>query len=129
MFSQLPNGMTAMEVTAKTTAIIGAATYSGLYTCGGVKSSLKRNFTPSAAGCNSPNGPTRVGPQRFCMCPTTLRSSQTVYATAVSSTPRTIADLITDARINSQIGNATPCFLSCSGKPRQESSLPQLPQV
>src|SRR5579864_3736070 len=103
---QLPNGITAIEVIAKITAIIGAAMYRGLYTCGGVRSSLNKNLMPSAAGCNSPNGPTRVGPQRFCMRPTTLRSSQTVYATAVSSTNSRIADLIVDARMKSQIGNA-----------------------
>ena len=39
---------------------------------------------PSASGCSRPNGPTREGPQRFCMRPSTLRSSSTVYATAVS---------------------------------------------
>ena len=75
---QLPTGITAIEVRAHMTAIIGAAIYSGLYTCGGVRSSLNRNFTPSASGCSKPNGPTRVGPHRFCMWPTTLRSSQTV---------------------------------------------------
>src|ERR1700735_4146629 len=96
------------------TAISGAARNSGLYTCGGVKSSLNRNFRPSAAGCSRPKGPTREGPQRFCMWPTTLRSSQTVYSTAVSSRTRTIADLITDARMKIQIGNATPGFLSGS---------------
>ena len=48
------------------------------------------------------------------MWPTTLRSSQTVYATAVSSTTSAIADLITDARMKTQMGNATPCFLSGS---------------
>jgi hypothetical protein len=30
----------------------------------------------------------------------------------VSSTTRTIADLITDASMNTQIGNGTPSFLS-----------------
>src|SRR5579864_5453701 len=98
--------MTEIEVSAKTTAISGAAMYSGLYTCGGVRSSFRRNLMPSAAGCNSPNGPTRLGPQRFCMWPTTLRSSHTVYATAVSKTTSTTADLITDARMKSQMGNA-----------------------
>src|SRR5260370_24088453 len=92
-------GITAIEVRAKITAINGAAIYSGLYTCGGVRSSLKRNLMPSAAGCSSPNGPTRVGPQRFCMCPTTFRSNHTVYATAVSSTNRVSADLITETRM------------------------------
>src|SRR4030081_1284343 len=54
---------------------------------------------PSAAGCSNPNGPTRVGPQRFCMCPTTFRSNQTVYATAVSRTKSVSADLITETRM------------------------------
>ena len=53
------------------------------------------NFSPSASGCSSPNGPTRCGPQRFCMWPTSLRSSQVVYATAVSSTTSAITILIT----------------------------------
>jgi hypothetical protein len=42
-----------------------------------------------------------VGPQRFWMCPTTLRSSHTVYATAVSSTPSAITILTMETRINS----------------------------
>ena len=58
---QLPIGITAIEVSAKITAMIGAAIYSGLYTCGGVRSSLKRNLTPSASGCSSPNGPDTRG--------------------------------------------------------------------
>ena len=62
---QLPTGISEIDVSAKINAIIGAAMYSGLYTCGGNRSSLKMNFTPSASGCSRPNGPTRVGPQRF----------------------------------------------------------------
>ena len=39
------------------------------------------------------------------MWPTTLRSSQTVYATAVSSTTRTITDLITDTSMKTPTDN------------------------
>src|SRR5579871_1256985 len=97
--TQLPKGTTAIEVSAKINASIGAAMYNGLYTCGGVRSSLKINFKPSASGCSKPNGPTRVGPQRFWMWPTTFRSSQTVYATPVSRTPMVITILTTETRM------------------------------
>ena len=60
--NRIPKGITAIEVSAKITAIIGAAIYSGLYTYGGVRSSFNRNLAPSASGCSNPNGPTRVGP-------------------------------------------------------------------
>ena len=73
-----PMGMTAMEVSAVTSAITGANKYKGLLAKGGVTSSLKMNFKPSANGCQTPNGPTRDGPQRFCMWPTTLRSNSVV---------------------------------------------------
>jgi hypothetical protein len=52
---------------------------------------------PSAMGCSNPNGPTREGPQRFCMWPTTFRSNHTVYATAVSNTKITSTIFTTDA--------------------------------
>ena len=42
MVIELPNGITAIDSDERnTTAIIGAAMYSGLYTYGGVRSSLK----------------------------------------------------------------------------------------
>ncbi len=71
-------GMTAMEVSAVTRAMMGASKYKGLLAKGGVTSSLKINFNPSASGCQMPKGPTRDGPQRFCMWATTLRSSRVV---------------------------------------------------
>src|ERR1700751_5820599 len=98
--SAVPKGTTAIDVKAQITAIIGAAMKSGLYTWGGVRSSFRRNLMPSANGCSNPNGPTRGGPQRFCMGPTTFRWSQTVYATAVSNTNSTRTVLITEAAMN-----------------------------
>ena len=61
-----------------TAGIIGASTYQKRFTLSGMMSSLRMNFTPSAIGCNRPNGPTRVGPQRFWMRPISLRSSHTM---------------------------------------------------
>src|SRR6266446_5884946 len=58
------------------------------------------NLTPSASGCKSPKGPTRVGPQRFWIRADTLRSSQTLYATAVSRTKTTATDLISEMMTN-----------------------------
>src|SRR5712671_3523494 len=91
---EFPNGITEIAVIANTTAMIGEAIYNVLYTYGCVRSSLKMNLTPSASGCNRPKGPTFVGPQRFWIRADTLRSSQTLYATAVSRTKITAADLM-----------------------------------
>ena len=71
-----PIGTTAIAVSATVNERIGARRYKGLFANGGVMSSLKINFKPSASGCQMPNGPTRDGPQRFCMCATTLRSAK-----------------------------------------------------
>ena len=78
MLMVLPNGMMEIETSASTTDKNGARIKRDLCTCGGVRSSFRMNLMPSASGCKSPNGPTRVGPHRFCMRPTTLRSSHTV---------------------------------------------------
>ena len=88
-----------MAVSAMVNDRIGASRYKGLFTKGGVMSSLKINFKPSASGCQMPNGPTREGPQRFCMCATTLRSANVVYATPVSRTNTAITILISDTRM------------------------------
>src|ERR1035437_6043309 len=66
-------------------------------------SSLRKDFAPSTNGCKRPNGPTRQGPQRFWMRPTSLRSSSTVYATPNSITTVTTATLSTLHRMNHKI--------------------------
>src|SRR3954470_7047027 len=63
------------------------------------------NLIPSANGCNRPNGPTLVGPQRFWIRADTFRSSHTLYATAVSSTKTTAADLTTEMMAKVRIFN------------------------
>lgn len=42
-----------------------------------------KSFTPSATGCNSPYGPTMLGPFRSCMYPSTFRSNRVKKATAI----------------------------------------------
>ena len=42
----------------------------------GWMSSLNASFNPSARDCSNPKGPTRLGPGRCCMRPTTRRSIQ-----------------------------------------------------
>src|SRR6185503_341020 len=52
----------------------------------GTMSSLRMNFSRSANGCSIPPGPTRFGPSRPWMSPSTRRSANTVYATIRSTT-------------------------------------------
>ena len=78
MLTQLPKGITAIEVSAKISAIMGASDIQRLVDVRRRQVFLEDKLQPSASGCSRPNGPTRVGPQRFWMWPTTLRSSQTV---------------------------------------------------
>ena len=56
-------------------------------------SSLKASFIPSASDCSVPHGPTRLGPMRFCIRPTTLRSktiANRVMTTRNANTPSTL---------------------------------------
>src|SRR5690349_18027233 len=69
-----PNGMTENARNAGTADRIGARKYTGLSASTGMISSLNASLTPSASDCSVPHGPTRLGPMRFCMRPTTLRS-------------------------------------------------------
>jgi hypothetical protein len=56
------SGTTANERSAVATMIPGARMKTGLSAKDGIQSSLKKSLSESAAGCNSPNGPTRFGP-------------------------------------------------------------------
>src|SRR5258708_17349638 len=83
---QRPIGITAQERNAAATAIVGAITYRTLSVFAGMKLSLKASFTPSAASCRSPYGPTRLGPGRRWIRPSATRSNHTAYAAAVHTT-------------------------------------------
>lgn len=54
-------------VVAKRRASIGVAMNRNGEDVDGRIGSLMNNFTPSATGCNRPNGPTTLGPLRACM--------------------------------------------------------------
>ena len=75
---QRPIGITAHDRKAAATAMVGATTYMTLSVLAGTKLSLKASFTPSAASCIRPNGPTRFGPGRLWMRPSATRSNHTV---------------------------------------------------
>ena len=51
----------------------------------GITSSLTRSFTTSAIGCSRPHGPTRLGPMRNWMKPSTLRSMRIIAVTSGST--------------------------------------------
>src|SRR3981081_2551435 len=75
---QRPIGMTVHERKAAATAMVGAMTYMILSVFAGMKLSLNASFTPSAASCIRPYGPTRLGPGRLWIRPSATRSNQTV---------------------------------------------------
>ena len=57
-------------------------------------SSLNASFSPSARLCSEPRGPTRLGPIRFCMRPTTFRSktiAKSVITTRKTKTATTLS--------------------------------------
>ncbi len=59
-----PKGTTAITMNAATTAMYGATKKTHRSAFSGMKSSFTSNFRPSAIGCKSPHGPTRIGPSR-----------------------------------------------------------------
>ncbi len=88
-----PNGITENARNAGIAERIGARKYTGLSASSGMTSSLKASFIPSASDCSVPHGPTRFGPMRFCMRPTTLRSNtieNSVMTSRKTKTPSTL---------------------------------------
>ena len=62
-------------------------------------------LTPSANGCNKPNGPARLGPGLSCKIAATLRSANVVY----KATPKVAKTMITinaNFSINKKASNA-----------------------
>ena len=89
----------------------GAMKYTRLSASTGMMSSLKASFSPSARRCSQPPGPTRFGPGRCCIRPTTLRSQ--LIMNRVSTTPS--ANSATTLIRISQIGSSASscCVGSC----------------
>ena len=76
-----PNGITAHDINANVIVTTGANTNTSLFELAGIIISLKIYFNASANDWNKPNGPTTLGPLRFCTKAQTLLSSQTIIAT------------------------------------------------
>ena len=60
------NGITAQATSARVKVTIGAATKTTRLAPLGTTVSFISSFSPSAIGCNRPNGPTTFGPLRSC---------------------------------------------------------------
>src|ERR1700724_2995338 len=60
-------GIMAKLARAAMIEIIGASRYRNRSRLEGALLDLKNSFNPSAAGCKSPQGPTRLGAGRCCM--------------------------------------------------------------
>ncbi|MCY1555278.1 hypothetical protein D9M68_919220 [compost metagenome] len=69
-----PKGTATHAASAGMMAMIGPRRNSPLAAALGLMISLVSNLIASAIGCSRPNGPTRLGPRRTCMKPSSLRS-------------------------------------------------------
>ena len=76
------------SVKAVITTINGANQNTSRSALRGITSSLISSFRESATGCNRPCGPTRIGPNRTCMCASILRSIQTITIVANDVPPK-----------------------------------------
>ena len=56
---------------------------------------------PSTSDCSSPFGPTRLGPKRICIRPSTLRSIRMAASTVSSRKTKMATALITMSQIGS----------------------------
>lgn len=76
-------GMGAQVVSARVSAMIGERVNRIGDESVGFVGSFRISFTPSAIGCSRPSGPTRFGPFRSCMYPSSFRSRRVRKATAI----------------------------------------------
>src|SRR5437762_5738104 len=76
-----PKGITAHAASAGMRVSIGAKMNRNLFAPVGTISSLNMSLMASAIGCNSPIGPTRLGPRRICIQPMSFLSHKVRYAT------------------------------------------------
>ena len=90
-------GITAKVMSAGMMESIGARVKKTPLASAGLVSSLRMFLIPSASGCPSPPGPTRLGPRRSCIHALTLRSRSVRYATMPSSATNTSRTLIVEA--------------------------------
>src|SRR5256714_933748 len=112
MVNDPDSGTTEKARKAGSTDRYGASRKTGRSAESGIDCSLKNNLMPSASDWSNPNGPARLGPIRFCMSATTLRSSQIVISTVTSSRAKTNSAL---AMTISTTVRSTP--LAKSGSP------------
>jgi hypothetical protein len=103
-----PNGMTAVSASTGTIAKIGARLKRSLSAFGGMKSSLKKNFTPSAAVCRRPAmrssnlpslSPARFGPTRSWIIELRRRSTQVSRPATLKRNPTMMRIFTTVKRI------------------------------
>ena len=83
MFS--PNGITAHARSANDIVTTGASINIILLEPAGITISLNMYFKASATVWSKPKGPTTFGPLLSCTKPQTLRSTQTIIATAINT--------------------------------------------
>lgn len=76
-------GIGAQEIRARDRAMIGESVNRIGDERVGLVVSFVISFRPSAMGCSSPRGPTRLGPLRSCMYPSSFRSKRVRNATAM----------------------------------------------
>ena len=80
-----PMGSTAKPMNTATTSTSGARKCTAASALSGTISSLVSDLIPSATGCRIPSQPTRLGPIRFCMRASPLRSKTVVSANSAGN--------------------------------------------
>lgn len=83
LVSALGIGMGAQEIKAKVRAMMGDSVNRMGDESVGFVVSFVISFRPSAMGCSRPRGPTKFGPFRSCIYPSSFRSKRVRNATAM----------------------------------------------